>query len=127
MKTLLCLLVFTAIAIAATVDVNVTGKWSGSFTITGSDGSSKESTALLILKQNGTEITGSVGPNENEQHPIQKGKIDGDKIALEAQDVNNNRVIKFDLLMVAERIKGEATMSADGEIRKAKLDVGRVK
>ena len=127
MKTLLCLLVLTAIAIAATVDVNVTGKWSGSFTITGSDGSSKESTALLILKQNGTEITGSVGPNENEQHPIQKGKIDGDKIALEAQDVNNNRVIKFDLLMVAERIKGEATMSADGEIRKAKLDVGRVK
>ena len=127
MKTLLCLLVLTAIAIAATADVNVTGKWSGSFSITGPDGSSKESTALLILKQNGTEITGSVGPNEDEQHPIQKGRIDGDKIALEAQDINNNRVIKFDLLMVEDRIKGEATMSANGESRKAKLDVGRVK
>jgi hypothetical protein len=127
MKTVLCLLVLTAIAIAVTVDVNVTGKWSGSFTITGPDGSGKETTALLILKQNGTEITGSVGPNEDEQHPIRKGKIDGDKITLEAQDVNNNRVIKFDLLMVEDRIKGEATMSADGESRRAKLDVGRVK
>jgi hypothetical protein len=29
--------------------------------------------------------------------------------------------------MVEDRIKGEATMSADGESRKAKLDVGRVK
>ena len=127
MKTLLCLFVLTAIAIAATADVSMTGKWSGSFSITGPDGFSKESTALLILKQNGTEITGSVGPNEDEQHPIQKGRIDGDKIALEAQDVNNNRVIKFDLLMVEDRIKGEATMSANGESRKAKLDVGRVK
>jgi hypothetical protein len=127
MKTLLCLLVLTALAIVATADVNVTGKWSGSFNITGPDGSSKESTALLILKQNGTEITGSVGPSEAEQHPIQKGRIDGDKIALEAQDVNNNRVIKFDLLIVEDRIKGEATMSANGESRKAKLDVGRAK
>jgi len=64
--------------------------------ITGPDGSSKESTAFLKLKQNGTEITGSVGPNEDEQHPIQKGKVDGNKIVLETQDVNNNRVIKFD-------------------------------
>lgn len=80
----------------------------------------------MTLKQNGTEITGTFGPNEEKQFAIQKGRIEGDKITLEVQD-NNNHFIKFDLVIANERIKGDASMSADGESRKAKLDFGRVK
>jgi hypothetical protein len=47
----------------------VTGKWSGSFNATNPNGETKESTAVLVLKQTGTDITGTVGPNEDEQFP----------------------------------------------------------
>src|SRR5215471_15116507 len=112
MRTLTCIFVLVMLAICATAAVNVTGKWSGSFNPIAADGTSKESTAVMVLKQNGTEITGTVGPNEEKQFAIQKGKIEGDKITLEVQD-DNNHLIKFDLVIANERIKGDANMSAD--------------
>jgi hypothetical protein len=125
MKALSCLLVLKAFAGLAIADTNVTGKWSGSFNITAPNGETKESTALLVLKQSGTDITGTVGPNEEEQFAIQKGKIEGDKITLEAE--HEGQTIKFDLVLAADRITGEANMSREGETSKAKLDVTRAK
>jgi len=125
MKTLVCFLML-ALAGAALADVNVTGNWSGSFNISRPDGQSNDSTAFLKLKQSGNEITGSVRPNEGEQFAIQKGKIEGDKITLEANQ--EGRTIKFDLVLANEHIIGEANMSgANGESAKAQLDVTRVK
>jgi hypothetical protein len=125
MRTLLCLFVLAALACAAIADVDVTGKWSGSFNMTGPNGETKDGTALLMLKQSGTDITGSVGRNEDEQFVIQKGKIEGDKITLEADHGGN--IMKIDLVLAANRITGEAHMSADGQTLKAKIDVSRTK
>jgi hypothetical protein len=125
MRTLLCLFVLAALACAAIADVDVTGKWSGSFNMTGPNGETKDGTALLMLKQSGTDITGSVGPNEDEQFAIQKGRIEGDKITLEADHGGN--IMKIDLVLAADRITGEAHMSADGQTLKAKIDVSRAK
>ena len=110
----------------AVADVNVTGKWSGSFKRMGRDEQQPEgSTAVLMLKQNGSEITGTVGPNEGEQHVISKGKIEGDKITLESAD--GGIVIKFDLVLTGDRIAGEANASGEGRTLKAKLDLKREK
>ena len=94
MKTILCFFVLAAFAGLAFADGNVTGKWTGSFNMTGPNGETKETTALLLLNQSGTDITGTVGPNEDERITIQKGKIEGDKITLEAEQ--DGRTIKFD-------------------------------
>jgi hypothetical protein len=123
MRTLLCFVVAATLAMAA--DVDVTGKWSGSFNVTAANGETKESTAVLVLKQDGAGITGTAGPDENEQHPIRKGKIEGDKITLELD--NDGHTINFDLVLTAGRITGEANGSRDGQALKAKVDVGRVK
>jgi hypothetical protein len=125
MRTLLCFLMLAALAGVALADVDVTGKWSGSFNATNSNGETKESTAVLVLRQSGSDITGTVGPNEDEQFPIQKGKIDGDKITLEADD--KGRTMTFNLVLASGRITGEAQMSREGQTRKAKIDVGRAK
>jgi hypothetical protein len=125
MKTLLCFLVLAALAGVAFADGNVTGKWTGSFNMTGPNGETKETTALLLLNQNGTDITGTVGPDEDERITIQKGKIEGDKITLEAEQ--DGRSIKFDLVLAADRITGDASMSGEGQTAKAKLDVSRSK
>src|SRR5215469_13184615 len=86
MRTLLCILVLAFSGIAIADDVSATGKWSGSFKISHANGETEDSTAILVLKQTGTEITGTVGPNEDKQLPIQKGKIEGAKITLEADN-----------------------------------------
>ncbi len=123
MRTLLCLLIATTLAVAA--DIDVTGKWSGSFNVTAANGETKETTAVLMLKQDGAAITGTAGPDENEQHPIRKGKIEGDKITFELD--NDGRIINFDLVLATGRITGEANGSRDGQAMKAKIDVGRAK
>lgn len=124
MKRLFYFLLLAALASVAMADVNVTGKWSGSFNITRGDGDSKDSTAVLMLKQTGTDITGSAGPNEDEQFPIRKGTIEGDKITLEVD--HDGSTIRFALVLnAANRISGEANMSREGETAKAKVDVTR--
>jgi hypothetical protein len=125
MRTLLCFLTLGALACAATADVDVTGKWSGSATMIGPNGETKETPALLMLKQSGTNITGTVGPSADEQFPIQKGKIEGDKITLEAD--HDGRTMKIDLVLAADRITGELNMSGEGQTMKAKIDVSRAK
>ena len=125
MRTFLCFFVLAALACAAVGDVDVTGKWSGSFNMTGPNGETNEGTALLILKQSGTDITGTVGPNEDEQFTIQKGKIEGDKITLEAD--HDGHTMKIDLVLAADRITGQAHMEAEDHVLNAKIDVSRVK
>ena len=125
MRTLLCFLVLAALAGVALADVDVTGKWSGSFNATNSNGETKESTAVLVLRQSGSDITGTVGPNEDEQFTIQKGKIDRDKLTLEVD--HDGHTMTFNLVLAADRITGEAQMSRDGQTMKAKIDVSRAK
>jgi hypothetical protein len=117
------LLAFCALVSAA--ETNVSGRWTGSFAMTGPDGSSRDSTALLELKQTGSEITGTVGPNEQERHTISKGKVEGDKVTLEVAD--GERTIKFDLALKSDRLAGDVTMTMGEQSRKAKLDVTRAK
>ncbi len=123
MRILLCFSFLIGSAFAAPADVNVTGNWSGTVNIARADGSTSENTVLLMLKQSGTAITGSVGTREDDQRPIQKGKIEGEKIALEVQDSESNRVITFALVIAGDRIKGDVNITGNGETRKAKIDV----
>ena len=120
-KLFVCLILASVIALFA--DVDVTGKWSGTFDASGGNG--EIGTALLTLKQTGTEITGSVGPSEDQQYSIQKGKIEGDKVTLEVE--NEGHTMHFALVLAGDHLKGEAHMEADGQARTAKLDVTRSK
>jgi hypothetical protein len=119
-KVLGCLLLASALVFAA--DIDVTGKWSGSFEPEGGDGAG---TALLVLQQKGTAITGSVGPNEENRYDIEKGTIEGDKVTLDVK--NEGRTMHFALVLSGDHLKGEAQMSAEGQTRKAKIDVTKAK
>jgi hypothetical protein len=122
MKKLACLWLMTALAVWA---ADVTGKWSGSFEPIGAEGQGDTGTALLVLTQKGTEITGTVGPDEGQRFDIQKGSIEGDKITLAVE--NEGRSMRFALVLDGDHIKGEATMTQGDNTRKAKLDLTRAK
>jgi hypothetical protein len=63
-STVLLLFLSVALACAATA-ADISGKWSGTFVAENGDSGS----AYVILKQSGSTITGSGGPDANEQWP----------------------------------------------------------
>lgn len=125
MKLLLCLALVVLACLPAAADVTVTGTWSGTFIMIGPNGETKDTGAILILKQTGTQITGSVGPDDQERFDIQKGSIAGNKITLDVTDGQHQ--IHFDLVLAEDRLQGDVHMSDGNDERKAKLDVKRAK
>ncbi len=87
---------------------DVTGTWKGKFLIRLPSGETREALACLILKQNGSEVSGSAGPSEERQLKISKGTIEGGRVLLE-QNHANGRVLKFKLTLSGDAIQGEMT------------------
>jgi len=103
---------------------DLTGKWSGSFNMT-LDGQTREDVVYMVLKQNGAELTGTAGPNLNQQWPILKGKIEGDKVTFEVQ--TDEPLIKFDLTLAEGHLKGNAKAEHQGRSMQAVVDAQRQK
>jgi hypothetical protein len=101
---------------------DLTGKWTGSFIVT-MDGETRDDTAYLNLKHSGSELTGTAGPDEEQQWTILKGKVEGNKVTFEVQ--SDAPVIKFELNLVEGHLKGQAKAEHDGHTMSAAVDVQR--
>ena len=104
-KIFLASLLFATSALAA----DFTGKWSGEGVTNG------ESHPLyFVVKQNGDTLTGSGGPNANEQHDFKTARIDGSKIVLEIA-VGDKGTLHFELEPDGDGLKGTVLFTrADG-------------
>lgn len=124
MKTAIRIIGLTLVLVTALFAAtdNVTGKWTGSFVMT-RDGETKDSTAYMDLKQNGTELTGTAGPSVDQQWPIQNGKVEGNKLTFAVQ--SDGPVVKFELTLADGHLKGEAKAEQEGRSMKAVLDLQR--
>jgi hypothetical protein len=81
----------------------------------------KEQRFYANLRQSGAEITGTAGPNEDQQWPIQKGKIDGGKVTFEIDIVKTRASSAVHL--ADDHIEGDANIEHiehDGHVVKAK-------
>jgi hypothetical protein len=108
---------------AAAADVN--GKWSGSFTVTGPDGSAGDSNpAFLILKQSGATLTGTAGGDEAEQFPIENAKIENNKIT-GTVNPSDGATYTVTLTVDGDRMTGEVTVTQGGESEKCKVELKR--
>jgi len=103
---------------------DLTGKWAGSFIIT-MDGETKDDAAYMDLKQTGTELTGTAGPDASQQWPIAKGKVEGNKATFEVNA--DGPVLKFELTLADGHLKGDAKAEHDGHTMKAAVDLQRKK
>ena len=95
-KILLAILVFATSALAA----DFTGNWTGEGVTNGDS-----HPLYFILKQDGNMLSGTGGPNANEQHPFRSAKIDGDKIILDV-GVGEKGTIHFELKATGSVLKG---------------------
>ena|SRR5947209_7823227 len=121
MKILVCTMMIAALALTA-MAADVSGKWTGTFAPEGQDGGA----AFMVLKQSGSTLTGSAGPDENQLWPISDGKIDGNKITGQVTSPDG-AVYKFSLTLDGDHIKGSIDVSAGGQTMKGVLDVKRAK
>jgi hypothetical protein len=121
LKALLLLTLASALTAMA---ADVTGTWTGDL-VSQRDGEERKSPAHIVLKQEGTQLTGTAGPGPDEQHPILKGKIEGSKLTFEVE--REGSVISFVLTQENDDIKGDITMQRDGGTRTAKLALKRQK
>ena len=122
MKTILCLLFLSAFTLTA---AELTGKWTGSFDVTNSEGQTKADSAYMDLKLDGNVVTGTAGPDESKQMAIKDGKLYGRKLTFNVvmEDGGN---ITFDLVFDGETITGSALGTGEnGEKMSAKLSLKR--
>jgi len=122
MKTLICLLLLTGMALTAG---ELTGKWTGKFDITTPDGETKPDSAVMHLKLDGTKVTGTAGPNEDQQWTIENGKLEAGKLTFEVVPEGDASKLVFDLVFDGETIRGTAS-GHDGDNKlTAKVDLKR--
>ena len=98
------------LALAAAPQSSVSGKWEGTITGQRPDGTARSEAALLILEQKDKSITGTVGRDEADRHPIVKSTIDGNKLRLTARNSNSDREYQLELTVENDELKGTIGM-----------------
>ena len=116
------LLALLLIAPVAGAQTDLTGTWTGPFIMT-MDGQTRDDTAMMVLKHKGAELTGTAGPNAEQQWPILKGKVDGASLEFDVQ--SDEPLIHFSLKLVEGHLKGVAKAEHDGHKLSATVDLQR--
>ena len=120
MKTILLLTLAAASVFAA----DATGKWTGTLTPV-SDGGGSGGPALLVLKQDGTKLTGTAGPDANQQNAIQDGKAENGNLTFDLPF--GGGMMKFVLKQQGEELTGDVSAEREGQKMSAKLALKREK
>lgn len=121
MKYILLTLLLAATWTLTASAADLTGKWSGTVDMK-QDGEAQTIQVIMIVKQEGDKVTGTAGP-EDEQHPIQNGKVDGDKVTMEVD--SGEALYYLELTVDGDALTGNVKHGADGE--KMKIALKRVK
>lgn len=102
---------------------DLSGTWTGTLT-RNTDSGPQISTAHVILKQDGPKLTGSGGPSAEEQLPMKKVVVDGEKITFEVEA--GDSALKFAVVAKGDTIEGDVVQErADGTTRTGKIALKR--
>ncbi len=102
---------------------DLAGKWSGTFKASGGDPAIPQ---IVILKQDGNKLTGSAGPDAEEQYPIENGRIEGDRVRFEL--TTGEWKFRYDLQRAGEdEMKGNLELTSVNNRRTAAVLLSRGK
>ena len=116
--TYMLAVVLTAFAALAT---DVTGTWTGTLTPEGRE----PTPAVLVLRQEGSTVTGTAGGSESEKHPISHGTIKDDVVTFEVEA--GESTMKFELKLSGDDLSGAVVRERDGQQQKATVSLKRAK
>jgi hypothetical protein len=120
----LAFLLSIALTLAA-ADGNVTGQWSGDVITESAEGQHTQYPFVLILKQEGNSLTGTMGPSDGKPLPVQNGKIESGRLTF---TVETDQVsVKFELTLDGGHLKGKTAGTDKGQRFTGTLDMTRTK
>jgi hypothetical protein len=96
-RTFLCLLLFVSAAANAGA-ADLTGRWRVTISL-----ANETIIGVALLEQTGDKVTGSVGPDERNQHPLD-GVVEGNRVTLTTHP-RPGRTVAF----------GKCSLTVDGE------------
>jgi hypothetical protein len=114
MKKLAALLLLAFIAAPS----NLSGVWTGAFR-----GGDSDIPQLFTLKQQGTKITGTGGPDSTEQYPVQNGLIAGDAVKFEVN--TGQRHYFYDLKATDKKLQGSLTIKGSNDTSNTTVSLER--
>ena len=128
MRALLISLFVTAVAFAA-FEADISGQWTGSIEVNLPDGSAVTQPAWAEFHQKILEISGTAGGGDSDESlPIEKGILDGKKVAFQFTGLDG-RVYKASLALTSEdSLEGKLDFTLpDGSSMTARLVLKREK
>ena len=90
--------------------VNLSGVWTGAFR-----GGDQEIPQLITLKQQGSKVTGTGGPDSTEQYPVLNGAVSGNVVKFEVD--NAQRKFFYILKGTDSRLRGSLTIKSGNDTR----------
>ncbi len=120
MKVVLFALFIFALSLSA---ADISGKWSGSYDVTMADGDTMNGKVVMVLTQDGSDLTGTIGSEESQLNKITNGRIDGNEITFESQ--TEGPLMKFTLRLEDDHIRGVGKGDMEGNAIQVKLDLTR--
>lgn len=100
--------------------LGISGTWFGNFDMTNPDGKVSHDTAVLILQENGTGLTGSAGGTVDRQSPMTAGKVDNGQVLFHLDAAGG---VDFSLHLDGGHLRGIATMHSPNGPMRAEIDV----
>ena len=120
MKRVMAVVLLSAIVAMAG---DVTGTWTGTFKVSGGDHTVPQ---VIILKQEGKKLTGSAGPEPQEQYPIENGRVDADHVTFEL--TSGEWRFSYNLKRDGEdEIQGDLSLKSINDSRTAKVVLRKTK
>jgi hypothetical protein len=103
-------IIILSVALSA-IGADLSGNWKGQ--VNRPDGQT-ETSVNLELKQDGETITGRIGSGHTDTAPIDKAKLDGEKLSFEV--VGNSSTFKVSLDVAGDSMKGTVVRSAGDRV-----------
>ena len=119
MKRLILVLLVSALALSA---AEVTGKWSGTWETSPDGGPGPH---YMVLRQDGTAVTGTAGPDAGQQMAIRNGKVDGNRLTFDI-GVAGGPSLKFEFKVDGDKMDGQAVLDMGGKQQTLKLAAKRI-
>jgi len=107
--------------VSAALGADLSGKWSGTFRTAGAD---HDVPQLFILKQDGAKLTGSGGPDESEQYPIENPRLEDDKLTFEL--TTGEWKFSYRLKVAGPHLTGDLELTSADTRRTAKVALNKV-
>ncbi len=110
------ILVFALLLTLGLAVGDVSGNWHGSFRV---DGGDHDVPQLLFLKEEGTKLTGTGGPDATERYPISNGQVNGDRVIFEL--TTGDWKFFYDLKNSGLRMSGKLVLKSANDSRSADI------